>query len=866
MNDSLYEKQLEREQASQQAGYQRFIKQCDWNERTGNASNNDFGFFVKKVFLADVVKLIEDRASRIVGQNASEVALLLQQCLKTLPDGTSHDFFDPVEAGFLGLQLTLDTALNPNQQKRKEVSRHGGDKQLLMKKTVSQLTYQIGSVIHQQMTLRYIQKTFPAWFRKANQEAEQITEGGVNATTSYWEYRMNRAINGFAEYMRENGDHSGAELLENRKMWTYRECRIVGGLVFQAVHQACAAYIDVAHGSRMDEKTRKPKKTLEVVLTEKGRQEEHRIREYVAQYAHDILPMLVEPVPVTNDKLGGWLGDVLQEKETEFKGSITLSDKHLEFINRQARVRFQINPFTQQLMAELVERQLPLGKFHYQQMQEIPTVSSMLGLAHITDAGEQDYAVRNHPRFKEVRREISTIRDKNLAALRKSLLAHQIKDKAEKLLSDEHFYLPMKYDFRGRIYSRVPFISFQSCDAGRYLIRFAEKTPIDDKTEHWLKVGISNAGGNDKLSWDQRVQWFDSNRKEIINVGRMVDSGDFSRAYDFLTQDHIEDPFCLAALANEYVQIFVDKTQDYTQCFVCVDASCSGTSIFNAWRLNKHGARMTNLIDTDSPADIYMEVWHEIRRSAPKKAFRTRHLNRLEKSKLLRKMMKSVYVPASYASPVQEQLRSLKQYNTDKLKPLNLHFTDEEMKVLCELWVVALDKVSSINSIVSWFRSRTEDALDLGNQEITYTSPNGSVMSLRYPKTKLKRVKTIHYGSGVYQDMWEEEALPVPHKPKLLNAVTANVTHLTDAAALCAALYDLETPFVGIHDAAGFPPGEQLEEGIQRLKRGFLEATSYSVWDGFRKDNGLPLEPVNAGPVIGDLDLSTMLKSNYLFS
>ena len=49
----------------------------------------------------------------------------------------------------------------------------------------------------------------------------------------------------------------------------------------------------------------------------------------------------------------------------------------------------------------------------------------------------------------------------------------------------------------------------------------------------------------------------------------MVDKyGDFSRGYDFLAKDFVDDPLCLFSLCNEYVRIFVERTQDYSQCFL----------------------------------------------------------------------------------------------------------------------------------------------------------------------------------------------------------------------------------------------------------------------------------------------------------
>ena len=91
-------------------------------------------------------------------------------------------------------------------------------------------------------------------------------------------------------------------------------------------------------------------------------------------------------------------------------------------------------------------------------------------------------------------------------------------------------------------------------------------------------------------------------------------------------------------------------------------------------------------------------------------------------------------------------------------------------------------------------------------------------MTLKYPKTTLERVRVLGYGSTTYRKAYISKAEVEPDTKKLLNAVTANVTHATDAAALCEALWNWEqTPFVAIHDAAGFPPGKYLDDALMRL-------------------------------------------------
>ena len=260
-----------------------------------------------------------------------------------------------------------------------------------------------------------------------------------------------------------------------------------------------------------------------------------------------------------------------------------------------------------------------------------------------------------------------------------------------------------------------------------------------------------------------------------------------------------------------------------------------------------------------------MEVWHEIKRLAPTNTFRANHLKRLEDSKIIRKMMKQGYVPAQYASPEREQLNRLNQFN-QKLKKKKLEFLDPEMQALKELWPQALESVSSISTVIEWFKSRTREALEV-QDKIYFRTCNGSLMTLSYPKLETKRVRVLGYGSSPYRQVDLVEPTQEPNQKKLLNAVTANVTHATDAAALCEALWDCEHPFVAIHDACGMAPGRHLEDAVSRLKDGLVSATTFSVWDSFRTENGLDKTPQNAPPIIGDLtDWNLVRQSNYLYS
>ena len=131
-------------------------------------------------------------------------------------------------------------------------------------------------------------------------------------------------------------------------------------------------------------------------------------------------------------------------------------------------------------------------------------------------------------------------------------------------------------------------------------------------------------------------------------------------------------------------------------------------------RRNKAGGEMVNLVATTKPADIYTEIWLKIKELAAPGTFRHSHIKRLEDSKLIRKMMKKAFIPAQYASPENRQYYSLTTFNNGVLAKSDMAFTDQEMDSLKSLWSEALDDVSSISTVIEWFRKRAQEALDAG--------------------------------------------------------------------------------------------------------------------------------------------------------
>lgn len=88
-------------------------------------------------------------------------------------------------------------------------------------------------------------------------------------------------------------------------------------------------------------------------------------------------------------------------------------------------------------------------------------------------------------------------------------------------------YLPIKLDYRGRIYCVTEFLNYQGSELAKGLLKFAveEKVNIDDKWAiNYLKIYGANNYGNklNKKSLKDRIKWVDDNLANIINFNNGV--------------------------------------------------------------------------------------------------------------------------------------------------------------------------------------------------------------------------------------------------------------------------------------------------------------------------------------------------------
>ena len=213
--------------------------------------------------------------------------------------------------------------------------------------------------------------------------------------------------------------------------------------------------------------------------------------------------------------------------------------------------------------------------------------------------GEQKDADGNYTEeFKQHLKNRETTHDDWAKAWADRLRMVQRLDLARDITKYPAYWLPITMDFRGRCYTSTEMLSPQGSDFDKALCCFAEAKPYTDRGRYWMKVQIANLFGEDKISYDDRVAWFDQNEAELRAIAQdpithtwWSDDGDDKKKWQLLASilDYFrEDGMNLVA--------------------VQMDGSCNGIQHWSAIGRDMIGAKATNLLPSEKPEDLYSEV------------------------------------------------------------------------------------------------------------------------------------------------------------------------------------------------------------------------------------------------------------------
>ena len=429
---------------------------------------------------------------------------------------------------------------------------------------------------------------------------------------------------------------------------------------------------------------------------------------------------------------------------------------------------------------------------------------------------------------------------------------------AETLADQDRFYVPLKLDFRGRIYG-IPHFNFQREDHVRGLFLFADGAPIGVEGLEYLKA--HTAARADGVTWSSdkkpsrsnlegRIAWTEANLSRLRRIGESILAGTPLADEDL---SGIDDRFQFAAACVELVQALDTGPDFITRLPLTFDGSCSGLQHLCAMTRAEEG-RYVNLTANGEADDFYSRVARKVYETCPD----------LMLGPDDRKIVKQPCMTFFYGSRpygMTDQVREV-------MKERNQSTKDARRLALATYHAIegmvprAVEVRNFLETLVKLCADQGKPlywGTPLGLPVINcYYKPDIKIISLRL-KGRRRRVRFV-VGDTDQID-----------RGKAVNSVTANFVHSADAAhlqmvALAARAEGIE--MVAVHDSFGcLAPhaarfNQIIREQFLRLHTDYdlLAAVLESARRNLPRNTKLP--PL---PKVGNLDLSQVLLSQHAF-
>lgn len=347
--------------------------------------------------------------------------------------------------------------------------------------------------------------------------------------------------------------------------------------------------------------------------------------------------------------------------------------------------------------------------------------------------------------------------------------------KVSETFSNTPFYLNVHADWRGRIYTKSFFITYQGGDLTTALLEFFDGEPINEKGKYYLYIyGANNHNMNkiSKASYIDRINWVNQNYDKIINLDKdLILSAD--NPFTFAT-------FCLNMREIHKNPNFVLKTP------VFLDATCSGIQHLAAMLQDIELGSNVNLkkqYEKDEPGDLYEQITLPINKAINNLGEENNEYSHFKNIKLNRNILKrsimtKVYNVSQFGIAeqlkekflnekkekletnvnliskalsldiykIQSNFSSLKKYaapgKDGKIIPLST-------KDIFKIATIINDQIfviyPSLNDIYSYFLNITKLILKL-NIPLTWFTPNGLKITQHYLKSKRNIVSIRLFG------------------------------------------------------------------------------------------------------------------------
>ena len=537
-------------------------------------------------------------------------------------------------------------------------------------------------------------------------------------------------------------------------------------------------------------------------------------------------PMLIEPNNWENDRAGGYLlNEVMRGNDMVRHGQPfpIQGETPINFLNRIQQVGYKVSSFVVDLAEEFTERGINVGKF-------IPIIEMPLPPKPPDIADNKDSR-------KAYRRAAAEVMNTNASAFRRSCRTRMTMEAARRF-KHKTFYIPWSFDYRGRAYPIPAFLTPQTDDFGKSLIRFAEESIITPESEKWIAFQVATTYGLDKSTMEERQHWVRDNLTLICAVAE--------NPSNVSNWENAEEPWQFLVACEEYYHCVIKKNRLTTGLPIAVDATCSGLQILAGLARDKSTAALVNVTRSSRPQDAYKVVAMESRGEIPERLRREWD----------RKCVKRVVMTIPYnAKPY-----SNRSYIRDALKEKGIEIDKDELTLTVRAVRDAMHKVvPGPMSVMKWIEDEVTAALARGVSELEWTTPSGFVVHQKIMKKKVEvlDLKLLGRCQLKVATADKNEVDKARHKA----ATSPNLIHSLDASLLHLATLRFNHPIALIHDSV-LCRATDMTILSTLVRETYMQLfAKHDYLRDWAKQIGATSEP----PIIGDLEASNVLKSTYFF-
>jgi len=439
--------------------------------------------------------------------------------------------------------------------------------------------------------------------------------------------------------------------------------------------------------------------------------------------------------------------------------------------------------------------------------------------------------------------------------------------------ADLPIWFPHNIDFRGRFYPSASHISPQGNDLSRALLRYEEEKPLGKNGLDMLIVYAAALAGQDKITYPQRLEWFEKTWMPIIKGKKKFDPFDHKVWVDY------DSPLQFIQILWE-IQAAVnspDPTKFLSSVSVNIDGSQNGIQHLSALMRDEIGGRSVNLVDSELPQDLYLDVSNKVLDTivednyndpngkdplgnpAPHVLWQPIFMDK----KRRRGIVKRPVLAYPYGVTIRGMHDSLiADGHTDGLQGSQYHNANYLANVINES---VKGTVIQAAVLMEYLRDITKLLGDNGFA-ISWTTPFGLPIVQRYVWEEARIIKTCLHSCTFYVP----NGIKGINIPAQVRGIVANFIHSLDSSHAGYCCLDMKDEGMNsvqfIHDSIG-THACNIERLHQIIRKTFINMHDITILEDLvshlEKSTGIKLPPP---PQKGKLNLENIRKSRWFFS